>query len=76
MVEEEEVEEQEDLRRRQPQRSCQEDELLPHESAVPNLHTTQSEWPTGEFRFCSHIPASATNTCLKPHFNAPAPAVR
>ena len=24
-------------------------------------------------QICSHVPASATNTCLKPHFNAPPP---
>ena len=24
-------------------------------------------------QICSHVPASATNTCLKPHFNAPSP---
>ena len=23
-----------------------------------------SEWSIGEFRFCSHVPASATNTCV------------
>ena len=40
---------------------------------APPPASPPSEWSIGEFRFCSHVPASATNTCLKPHFNAPPP---
>ena len=41
--------------------------------AAPPPASPPSECSIGEFRFCSHVPASATNTCLKPHFNAPPP---
>ena len=42
---EKEKEEQEDLRRRQPKRRCQEDGVLPHDNAVPNLHTSCGKRP-------------------------------
>ena len=40
-------------------------------SAAPRLAAVRlADW---RVQICSHVPASATNTCLKPHFDAPPP---
>ena len=40
-------------------------------SGAPRLAAVRlADW---RVQICSHVPASATNTCLKPHFNAPPP---
>ena len=40
-------------------------------SGAPRLAAVRlADW---RVQVCSHVPASATNTCLKPHLNAPPP---